>query len=241
MNIRLFLAGLASLALAGSAAAQGPTLTDANSITIPGSLDSAQSFEGESCGGVATRSRPLPAGSENVVVTSPRVGDRDRNGATRVTAVAVAGTVMTVTVVADGPANCDPRRPTAEWRADYTFAAKFTRRVQPVMRVYFESFLAGAKWAARPKTVSDSRAGARTRDVFTGIRWQQYGGRKAVGTGKLKLDYCRRGDACPLQGKRVRLVASAPGPCKDSGRVEYLKLTVSIGSRPYMSTSITCG
>ena len=134
-------------------------------------------------------------------------------GGTQVTAVTVAGTAITITVLADGPPICDPAQtgyPPDEpstGRPPYDFRAEYTRRVQATIRVYYESYIFGAKWRMRPKTIHDSRAGAAPGERVTGIRWKRFGGRKAIGYGRLRQDYCRAGDNCPQNGKRIRLVA----------------------------------
>ncbi len=75
---------------------------------------------------------------------------------------------------------------------------------------------------------------------MTGIRWKRFGGKKAVGKGTLRLDYCRPGENCPDNGKRIRLVASRPGYCTDSGKIECLRLTRYIGGRGLFGNSIRC-
>jgi hypothetical protein len=228
---------LASLSLAGATAAAGQELTDANSIVVPGALDSAQGFEGQNCGGTATRTKPLPSDAEDIVVTGPKVGDRDPAGGTRVTAVSLTGTVMSVSVVADGPTLCDPSRPTVEWRANYTFTATFTQREQATIRVYFDSSLKGARWDLEATTIRNGRAGA-FKERFTAIRWQRFGGLTAVGTGKLRQDRCR--GSCPLDGKRVRVTASDPALCEASDRIEYRRLVVTLGGRTRFSRRLSC-
>ena len=73
-----------------------------------------------------------------------------------------------------------------------------------------------------------------------GIRWTTFGGRTAIGTGTLRLDYCRPGDNCPTNGKRTRLVASKPDYCTDSGKIEYLRLSVYLGKIEVSQLAITC-
>lgn len=99
-------------------------------------------------------------------MAEPKVGDRDKQGGgTQVTSVSVAGTVVTITVRADGPSICDPDRtgvPAGEpvhWKATYPIRAEYRRRVQTTIRVFYESYLFGpsGSYARRP---SETPAGA---------------------------------------------------------------------------------
>jgi hypothetical protein len=235
----------ASLAGAGSAAA-ATKLTAANSIPFEFFAGGVETFAGTDCGGTATFTRTLPAGSQGIKLVNIAVGDRDEAAATRVTAVTVSGTVVTVTVLADGAAICDPEQsgvPAGEqvhWTVHYDVRAEYTRRVQATLRVFYESYLFGAKWKLRPKTIRDTRAGGAPGARVTGIRWKRFGGKKAVGTGRLHLDYCRRGDNCPGNGKRIRLVASKPAYCRDSTKIEYLRLSGRVGRIDVIGSVLEC-
>jgi hypothetical protein len=234
------------MSLVGASASAATRLTSANSIPFPFFAGGNETFTGTDCGGTATFTRTLPAGAQGIKVVEPRVGDRDGNGATRVTAVTVQGTVVTVSIVADGPAICDPSQtgvPAGEpvhWMVDYDVRAEYKRRVQVTIRIYYESYEFGAKWKLRPKTIRDGRKGSPPGARVTGIRWKRFGGKKAIGYGRLRLDYCRRGDNCPGNGKRIRVVASKPDYCKDTGKIEYLELSGFIGRIDHFSNVITC-
>jgi hypothetical protein len=236
---------LASASLAGGSAAAATKLTAANSIPFEFFAGGVETFAGTDCGGTATFTRTLPAGSQGIKLVNIAVGDRDANNASRVTAVTVAGTVVTVTVVGDGPPICDPEQtgvPAGEpvhWQVRYDVRAEYTRRVQATLRVFYESYLFGAKWRLRPKTVRDTRAGMVGARV-TGIRWKRFGGKRAIGFGRLRLDYCRRGDNCPGNGKRIRLVASKPDFCRDSGKIEYLRISGTVGGAPRFGGQLKC-
>ena len=88
--------------------------------------------------------------------------------------------------------------------------AEYRRRVQATIRVFYESYVFGAKWKLRPKVIQDARAGGALSERFTGIRWKRFGGKVATGYGRLRQTYCRRGENCPDNGRRIRLVASKP-------------------------------
>jgi hypothetical protein len=237
---------LLSTSLAGASATAATRLTPANSIPFEFGISGKQTFQGIDCGGTATFTRTVPAGSFGIKVAEPKVGDRDSAGATRVTAVTIAGTVVTVSIVADGPLICDPAQtgvPPGEpvhWQAVYDVQVEHTRRVQATLRIYYESYLHGAKWKLRPRTVQDTRRGSLKNARLTGIRWKRFGGKTAVGYGTLRLAYCRRGDPCPGNGERIRVVASKPGFCRASGKIEYLRLAGSYRRLAQIGGQLDC-
>jgi hypothetical protein len=233
-------------ALAGGIAAAETKLNPSNSILFPFFASTSERVGGTGCGKTGTFTRRLPTGATGIKVVEPRVGARDGSRGTRVTAVTVTGTTVKVTVVADGPSVCDPAKtgvPPGEpvkWVAQYDLRAEYKRRVQATIRVFYESYLYDARWQLRPTTISDSRRGARQGERYTGIRWAKFGGRTATGFGTLRLDYCRPNDNCPTNGKRVKLVASKPDYCMDSGEIEYLMLSVYLGKLELSGHLITC-
>ena len=245
---RVVVGVLVSLSLVGVSSAAETKLDPSNSILFPFYASFTERVAGrDGCGEVATLTKRLPAGATGIKVVEPRVGDRDRgDGGTRVTAVVVTGRTVKVTVLADGPSVCDPAEtgvPSGEpvkWTATYELLATYERRVQATIRVFYESYVHGARWQSRPKTISDTRRGARISERVTGIRWTSFGGTTATGFGTLRLNYCRPGDNCPTNGKRIRLVASKPDYCKDSGKIEYLRLAGYIGKLELFGGIITC-
>jgi hypothetical protein len=241
----LILLVAAALLLVTGAAAAAAKLTAKNSIPFRFFAGSTGEFSGTGCGTSVSIAKTLPARAKGITVSSPKVGERDDFDGTRVTAVIVAGTVVTITVLADGPSICDPAvtgqpADTVSWTASYDFRAEYTRRVQATIRIYYESYIFGAKWKRRPRTIHDTRAGVGPGQRVTGIKWKRFGGRKAIGFGKLRLDYCRPGDNCPQNGKRMRLVATKPDYCKDSGKIEYLRLSGYLGKLEWFGGIIEC-
>lgn len=211
--------------------------------------NSTELLTGTNCGATATFTRTLPEGSNSIKIVKPVVGEWDTTGkGTQVTAVSVVGTVVSFTVVASGPNICDPALtgyPPGEdvpWQAQHDFRAEYERRIATTLRVYYESYEIGAKWKMRPKTIQDSRKGTprSVRQRVTNIKWKSFGGKKATGFGKLRQDFCKKSDNCPDNGKRVRLVASKPDYCKDSGQFEYLKLNLYRGKQLMSGAQITC-
>ena len=100
---------LVSVSLAGAGAAAEAKLGPSNSILYPFLASASERVSGTGCGETTTVTRRLPSGATGIKVLKPRVGDRDRDTrGTRVTAVAVTGAAVKVTVIADGPSVCDP-------------------------------------------------------------------------------------------------------------------------------------
>jgi hypothetical protein len=242
---------LVCLVAAGGVLA-GPKLTSKNSVNYKFYAATNETFEGVNCGTTATIVRTLPTGSTGVKVVKPKVGDYDDSKAskrgTQITGIAVNGTTVTLSAVANGPQICDPAQTGVApgepvyWRSTYEFEANYSRRVANVIRVYYESYLSGAKWKTKPKTIQDSRKGTpkRARERYVNLKWKSFGGKKAIATGIAKLGYCRRGDNCPDNNARVRLVASKPDYCGDSGQFEYLNLNVYIHGHLTRGMPINC-
>jgi hypothetical protein len=220
------------LVLGSTAAASAGGLTSANSIAMEFFARSTAAFTGADCTTPVTADIQLPAGVSGVRVVEPKVGDRIDG--TRVTTISINGSVVTIGVVADRVENCQ------SWQAEYDVRSEYTRRVQATMRVFFESYLFGAKWQVRPTTIRDTRRGGAPGERFTGIRWKSFGGKTAIGYGTLHQDFCRSGDNCPEDGKRARLVATHPGYCSDSGKVEYIDLAIYHGGRFRSGLHLQC-
>lgn len=225
----------AILLLAGSATA-ATQIDPSNSVSFRFGAESVELATGTGCGTTATITKTLPAGSSAIAVISPEVGARDNPNGTQVTAVQVVGSVITISVLGDGPNICDPAKTgepvdQVQWMAKYTVRSDRTRRVVVPLRVNLAR--SGTKTRIRPKTVwnGDGPTGVR----FTGLKWKRFGSKKATGIGRLRLDYCKRGDNCPENGKRIKLVASNAGLCQFSGNIEYRKVTGYVGGRLYFS------
>lgn len=245
---RLLTTAIAVLAVlvVASAATAATKLTNKNSVEIPYYTSSSENFRGTNCGSSVSVVKNLPAGTHDIKVTKPVVGETSGSGGSHVTAVTIAGTVVTLTVTADGPAICDPALTGIDpgqpvnWDVDYNFRAEYKRRAQVEIRQYFEAYESGT-WKIAPKTMYDSRKGTKRafRTRITGIHWSQFGGKKAVGSGKLRLDYC--GSAkCPGNNKKTKLIADKPGYCKSSGKFEYKQFRYKQDGH-FNTTPLNCG
>jgi hypothetical protein len=253
MRKTLVFAAATLICLTAAGGVLGATkLTSKNSVKYKLYTASTETFKGVNCGTTATIVRTLPTGSTGAKVVEPKVGDRDgktlaRSG-TQISAINVSGTTITLSAVANGPLICDPEQtgvPAGDpvyWQSDYHFEADYSRRIPTVIRVYYESYLSGAKWKTRPKTIQDSRKGSpsRVRSRYVNLKWKSFGGKTAIATGRSKLGYCRAGDPCPDNNAPTRLVASKPRYCKDSGQFEYLYLNVYIRGHFSSGIPITC-
>jgi hypothetical protein len=241
-SMLLMLAVVAATATAG--------LTDKNSAVFPFQTTGPIDFKGVNCGGTASFTESVPEGSVGIKVIKPKVGDRGASGDTVVASVAVDGVAITITVLADGPAICDPEQSgylpgdTINWSSRFDLQAQYTRRVQVPMRINFAPGTStGTKWKQRPKWISDEAAGAprAVRTRITGISWSQFGGLKAVGHGKWRLDYCRDKSKCSQDGMRLKLVAGDAGKCSDSGRIEYRELKTYSKGKFFFALKLHCG
>ena len=184
-----------------------------------------------------------PAGATGIKMAEPKVGDQEDG--TQVTAVTVAGTVATVTVVARAPdlqlpkaSRSRGRRPTV---CGPSTGGGCRRRSASSTRATSSARngSCGRRSSRTPAPV------ARSRERFTGIRWKRFGGKVATGYGRLRQTYCRRGENCPDNGRRIRLVASKPAllqglrqdrvpeaghlprPARAHGHADSLRLTYS--------------
>lgn len=221
------LAFLATLLVVGPAAG-APSLTTASSVAFRFASRSVESVDAVGCGTTATITKALPAGARRIALDEPAVGDRDAaGGSTRISAVAVTGTVVTIAVLADGPGLCDPAVvggaiDQVRWSATYVVRALYSRRVRVPLRT---DALAGRGSAVRLHPATVKSGTGPTGESYVGLRWSRFGGRKAVGIGTLRQNYCRAGDACPDNGRPIRLVASDPGYCPLTKRIEYREVT----------------
>ena len=238
---------LLSIVVVGAGAAAPTKLGPSNSIVFPFSASTTERVSGTGCGETATVTRRLPARRDGIKVLKPRVGDRDRDTrGTRVTAVTVTGTAVRPRSSPTGPRSATPRRqaslPASPSRgrpsttSEPSTSAVCRRRSASSTRA--TSLARAGSSARRPSvTVAAARDSASASPASAG-RGSAAGRRS--GTGTLRLDYCRPSDNCPTNGKRVKLVASKPDYCADSGKIEYLRLSVYLGKIEQSGLFITC-
>ncbi len=122
----------------------------------------------------------LPALATEVQVREPRVGDTTPES--RLTEAAVAGASVRLTAVGDGAPICDPAAdpepPSARpWSGVYDYDIAFRERVSA-------RYWSGAgKLKTRPRSVT-----IRFVATVRKIRWRRFGGRQAVGFGRMVVD-----------------------------------------------------
>ncbi len=211
------LSAAAVLALAAAAVWLSGTaesaLTPRNSILAPLPVSDSISIEGVGCGVPASATVTLPAGVSDVRPRRPAVGARSGDAA--LTGVSVQGTAVTFTAVADGERVCDPTASDTlpanrSWSADFEVEVGFTLRVG---LVHFNVEGPGREtFKVRPREVRIRLFGA-----ARGLRWTQFGGRKAVGLGSFRsLIPCPGG--CTDNGTRLRVELTRPGYCPGLSR-----------------------
>ena len=172
------------------------------------------SIEGVGCGIGASTVLSLPPTSTEIRVRSPKVGDTTPES--RLTEAAVSGPSVRFTAVGDGDFICnpaeDPSVPPSQrpWSGSFDTHITFRERVSA-------RYWSGRdpKLKTRPRTVSIHFV-AKVRK----IRWRTFGGRKAIGFGRLRVDEppgfnCTR-RTCPGHGDRFKVVLSRPSRCADN-------------------------
>lgn len=231
-------------------AAAESALTPRNSVVAPLVVAERIAIDGVGCGVPASATVTLPAGISDVRVKRPSVGARNLDA--QLTGVSVQGNAVIFTAVADGERVCDPTAsdiPPASrsWSADFDVEVGFTQRVGVVF--WDRQQARGNVLKVRPPQVRLNFAVA-----AKGVRWTQFGGRKAVGLGTFKsLVPCPGG--CSDNGTRLRVELTRPGRCPGQSQrghkedaVFYVKVAFVLRERlgvlrpgtEWMSTRLTC-
>ena len=206
-------------------AVASPGVAAAGSLIARSQRTGEAEIEGVGCGAAASLVLALPASATEVQVLEPKVGDTTPES--RLTEVAVEGASVRFSAVGDGSRICDPAadpeppgmRP---WFGAYDYDIAFRERVSA-------RYWSGAdnKLRLRPRSVT-----IRFVATVRKIRWRSFGGRKAVGFGRLVADSppgftCTR-RTCPGHGERFKVVLSRPSRCADNdeavwyGRIAFI-------------------
>ncbi len=213
--LRLAAFGIALVLPVSAVAAK---LTEKNSVTARFFDKGTIFFDGKGCN-VPKQSRntvELEPGAINVQVVTPKVGDR--NGDVRITAISVGANAVTFTAVADGPETCGPKpdhvEPPSEreWAGSFPLYLRESLQLRTRYRVYFQ--IKEVKTVSKPSKIMLGGLGTISR-----IRWKSFGGRKAVGTGRLKFprrDRCNP-RKCPGHNGKFRITLTKPEFCADIG------------------------
>jgi hypothetical protein len=242
---------LATVAVWPSGAAES-ALTPRNSVVAALRVTDEIGIEGVGCGVPASATVTLPAGVLDVRVQRPSPGARSKDQDAQLTGASVQGNAVTFTAVADGGDVCDPDAsdtPPASrsWLAEFDVVVGFRQRVGVVHAN--RDGPGGKAFKVRPREVRIRIAGA-----ARGIRWKQFGGRKAVGFGSFKsLIPCAGG--CSDNGTRLRVELTRPGYCPTMtlpghkepavfyAKVAFVlreRLGVLRPGREWMSTKLDC-
>ena len=206
-----------AIGLALVLAVAAPGVAAAGSLIARSEQIGEAEIKGVGCGIAASFALALPASATDVRVREPKVGDTALDS--RLTGAAVEGAGVRLTAVGDGAAICDPAAdPTPPgmrpWNGVYGYDIAFRERVS----ARFWSGTGGLK--TRPRSVT-------IRFVATvhRIRWRSFGGREAVGFGRMAVDsppgfMCTR-RTCPGHRERFKVVLSRPSRCLDNGEAVW--------------------
>jgi hypothetical protein len=194
-----------------------PGVAAAGSLIARSQRTGEARIEGVGCGAAASVVRALPASATEVRVRKPQVGDTSLDS--RLTEAAVVGASVRFTAVGDGPFICDPAEDpeppsTRPWYGVYDYDIAFREQVSA-------RYSSGAgKLKTRPRSVT-----MRYIATVRKIRWPRFGGRKAVGFGRMAVDSppgftCTRRN-CPGHGERFKVVLWRPSRCADHGEAVW--------------------
>jgi hypothetical protein len=208
------------IALALPVSALAAALTDKNSVTPRYVTKERIGFSGVGCNVSAKDTLDLLPGAFAVKLRSPKVGDRE--GDMRITAISVGRSAVTYTAVADSANVCTPGGPTPpseqDWNESFKTDVGFALRVRTRYRL--DHNYAQDKLVFRPKKIS-----IWPQFSVRHIKWKSFGGRKAVGVGRMKFrksEHCNP-KKCPENNRRFRVTLSKPSFCGDlaDGKVQY--------------------
>jgi hypothetical protein len=171
-------------------------------------------IDGVGCGVAASTVLALPPSSTDVQVREPKVGATTPDS--RLTEAVGVGASVRFTAVGAGEFICDPAEdPTTppsmrSWSGVYDYDIAFRERVSA------RYWALNGKLKTRPRSV-----GIRYVATVKKIRWRKFGGRKAIGFGRMVVDSppgftCTR-HSCPGHGRRFKVVLSRPSRCADNG------------------------
>ena len=160
-------------------------------------------------------------------VTKPKVGDLDRDGFARVTAVRVTDQTVTVTAVVADRAQCT----VPAWTAVFDPEIDYARRVQ--VRLRPDARLKPAKLRPRSMRIFDA-------DTLKRIRWKRFGGKTGSGTGHYRSGVPGCTTFCPGNNKRVKVRLRRVRRCPDSGILEYTQLDLIYRGRKALDVRIHC-
>ena len=206
-----------AIGLALVLAVASPGVAAAESLMARSQRTGKARIEGVGCGVAASLVLALPASATDVQVRKPKVGDTTLDS--RLIEAAVEGASVRLTAVGEGPDICDPAAEpeppsTRPWIGVYDYDIDFRERVSA------RHLTDRGKLKTRPRSVT-----IRFVATVRKIRWRTFGGRKAVGFGRMVVDSppgftCTR-STCPGHGERFKVVLSRPGRCADGEPVWY--------------------
>lgn len=208
-----------AIGLALALALAWPGVAAAGSLIARSERTGQAEIKGVGCGVAASLVLTLPASATAVRVREPKVGDTTSES--RLTEAAVASAGVRLTAVGDGEVICDPAEGSTPpsmrpWNGLYDYGIAFRERVSA-------RYWSGAgRLKRRPRSVT-----IRFVATVRKIRWRAFGGRTAVGFGRMVVDSppgftCTR-RTCPGHGMRFKVVLSRPSRCADNGEAVWYR------------------
>jgi hypothetical protein len=195
-----------------------PAVATAGTFVARSERSGEVEIEGIGCGVAASSLLTLPPSSTDIRVRAPKAGDTTLDS--RLTEAAVTGASVRFTAVGAGADICDPAADptppgTRPWTAEYDYDIAFRERVSARFRSS-----ASNKLKVRPRSVTMQFIA-----TVRKIRWRRFGGRKAIGFGRMVVDSppgftCTR-RRCPGHGERFKVVLSRPSRCVDFGEAVW--------------------
>jgi hypothetical protein len=208
---------LVAVVSVGASASAAPPVTPGKPVAAPQVVRDVLEIKGVGCGVPASSSLALPPNVFGVQVQRPKVGAKDVQA--HITKVVSTPNAVTFTAVADSDAICDPDRdPTPpasrRWSAEFEVEVAMKRRVVVAARA---DWLPRGGYLVHPRVVGlSSGAGLAQTDTVRDVRWNSFGGRKAVGFGvfKARRFFCPSPSRCiPQHNQPVRVELTLPTYC----------------------------
>jgi hypothetical protein len=207
--------GLVLLAALPGIAAAASTVVDSERF---GRIE----IRGVGCGTFGSEVVPLPEGATDVNPRRPRVGAQGPDS--RITEVVAEGAGVRITAVGEGEDLCDPEAdpdfPPEQrvWASFYEYWVTFRERVE--VSFWAGAGVARARPRARPRRIEIPFVATASR-----IRWRTFGGRRAIGFGRIKVDeppgFRCTPRQCPGHGRRMKIVLTRPSRCLDIDDTVY--------------------
>lgn len=218
------------------------TLTAKNSVSASFPFDETVDASAPDCATPAVAVLPLPKTATSAKINSPKVPSS--SSLARLVSADTVGPDFSLTFIGE-PESCDPELNDSPpgtpipWGVSVRVIGTYAQRVAVCLRPYFDPY-SYKKCKNRPKRVYTGIEGIEKgfRQYYYGIRWKSFGGKSAVGRGKLKQE-CTSPGRCE-RPRKVRIVADKSKYCGSSKSVEYTRLTSYSGGKLWFRQRKVC-